>query len=319
MSRAALGRYCAIRLALAVTTLFLISVVTFLATNVVPSDPARVALGKFANQAQLEAYREQQGLNEPVLPRYAGWLADFAHGEWGTSLLSRGPVTDQVLPRITRTLVLGLAAMLIAVPVAFALGVFTGQRSGKPADVALSFGTLLVNSLPEFVVALVMLVLLAVEAGLLPVESSAASFGEGLDAMRAYVLPVLSLAIVLTPYMARMVRVNVRDTLAQPFVRSAVLRGVPRRRVVWQHVVPNASLPVVNVIALSMAELIGGVVVIESVFGFPGIGKLLVDAVGGKDLPTVQAIALIMGTGYVLLNFLADAVVLALNPRLRAA
>jgi peptide/nickel transport system permease protein len=310
-------RYVGTRFALAVLTLFLISVVTFLATNVVPSDPARSALGKFATPAQVEAYREEQGLNRPVLTRYAEWLSGFVTGDWGTSVYSRQPVADQVVPRIARSVILAGAAMLIAVPIAFLLGVYTGQRSGRPADVGISFGALFVNSMPEFVVGLVLLVLFAVEAGVLPIESSAASLGSGAERVEAYILPVLTLAIVLTPYILRMVRVNVRDMLDRAFVRAAVLRGFSRRRVVWQHVVPNASLPVVSVVALSLAELIGGVVIIETVFGFPGIGNLLVDSVSSKDIPTVQAIALVVGTGYVVLNFAADAVILALNPRLR--
>jgi peptide/nickel transport system permease protein len=313
------GRYVASRLALGAVTLVLISTITFFMTSVVPSDPARVALGKFASEEQLESYREQQGLNKPVVARYLHWAKNILQGDWGTSILTRRAVEELVSPRIVRTLILAIAAMLLAVPLAFALGVYCGQRSGGPLDVTVSLGALLVNALPEFVVGLILLVLLAVVAGVLPLESSAAGFESGWAAVEAYILPVVTLALVLIPYMLRMVRVNVRDTLAQPFVRSAVLRGLSRRRVVWRHVVPNASLPVVNVVALSLAELIGGVVVIEAVFGFPGIGKLLVDSVGGKDIPTVQAIALIIGLGYVVLNLVADVVILALDPRLRTS
>jgi len=310
-------RYLGTRLGLAALTLFLISAITFFATNVVPSDPARVALGKAATPAQLESYREQQGLNRPVVDRYGYWLGNFVEGDWGTSIISRTEVRESVVPRMIRSLIVAGAAMLLAVPLAFALGVYTGLRSGRPVDVGVSLGALFINSLPEFVVGLVLLVLLAVQWGVLPLESSAAALGSGIDEVKAYILPVLTLGIILTPYILRMVRVNVRDAADSTFVRAAVLRGLPRRRVVWRHVVPNASLPVVNVVALSLAELVGGVVVIETVFGFPGIGKLLVESVGNKDLPTVQAIALIMGLGYVTLNFVADAAVVGLNPRLR--
>ena len=315
----AILRYLATRLALAVVTLFLITVVTFLATNVVPSDPPRSALGKSATEAQVEAYREEQGLNRPVLTRYGEWISGLVSGDWGTSVYSRQPVADQVIPRLARSAILAGAAMLLAVPIAFVVGVYTGLRSGRPVDVGISLGALFINSMPEFVVGLVLLVLLAVEAGILPIESSAASLGSGWEKIEAYILPMLTLAIVLTPYIMRMVRVNVRDVLDRPYVRAAVLRGFPRRRVVRQHVVPNASLPVVSVVALSLAELIGGVVIIETVFGFPGIGNLLVDSVSSKDIPMVQAIALVVGAGYVALNFAADAVMLALNPRLRTA
>lgn len=312
------ARYLGTRAALAALTLVLIAVVTFFMTSVVPSDPARVALGKFASEEQLDAYREQQGLDRPVVERFGHWSAGILRGDWGTSVLTRRHVTELVAPRVVRSLIVSVAAMLIAVPLAFAFGVYTGQRSGSPTDFTMSLAALLVNALPEFVVGLLLLVVFGVWAGVLPIESSAAGFGSGWEATKAYILPTLTLAIVMTPYILRMVRANVRDTLPLPFVRSAALRGIPRRRVVWRHVVPNASLPVVNVVALSLAELVGGVVVIETVFGFPGIGKLLVESVGSKDIPTVQAIAVVIGLGYVILNFVADAVLIALDPRLRS-
>jgi len=311
-------RFLATRLAYALLTLLVISVVTFFATNVVPANPAKVALGKFATPQQLALYDQQQGLDRPVVERYFTWLGNMASGSWGTSTLSSQSVSSLVGPRVIRTLILGVLAMALAVPMAYALGVYSALRAGRPSDLTVSFGALLINSLPEFVVGTVFLLVLAVEFHALPIESSAAALGSGSAKIKAYILPVLSLATVLTPYMARMVRANVREVSAAPFVRSAVLRGVPRRQVIWRHVVPNATLPVVNVVALSMAELVGGVVVLETVFGFPGIGQLLVDSVSSKDIPTVQAIALIIGIGFVVLNLLADAFILYLNPRLRS-
>jgi peptide/nickel transport system permease protein len=313
------ARFLATRLVLAVVTLAVISAITFFATNVIPGDPARIALGKGATPAQLQEYDRQQGLDRPVATRYVHWVADAVRGRWGKSVLSQQTVTSLVVPRIGRTMLLGLFAMLIAVPVAFLLGVYSAQRSGRPVDNVISFTALFVNSLPEFVVAITLLVVLGVEFGILPVESSGVAFGSAADEVKGYILPVLTLATVLTPYMTRMIRANVRDVAGRPFIRSAVLRGLSRRRVVWRHVVPNASLPVVNVVALSLAELIGGVVVIETVFGFPGVGQLLVDSVGSRDIPTVQVIALIIGAGVVGLNFVADGIVLLLNPQLRSS
>jgi peptide/nickel transport system permease protein len=311
--------FLATRLMLALLTLVVISAITFFATNVIPGDPARIALGKGATPAQLADYDRQQGLDRPVVSRYVHWVGDAVRGRWGTSVLSQQTVTSLVIPRIRRTVLLGFFAMLIAVPTAFVLGVYSANRSGKPVDGVISFGALFVNSLPEFVVAIALLMVLGVWLGVLPVESSGVAFGTTEEVVKGYILPVLTLAVVLTPYMARMIRANVRDVAGRPFIRSAVLRGLPRRTVVWRHVVPNASLPVVNVVALSMAELVGGVVVIETVFGFPGIGQLLVDSVGSRDIPTVQVIALIIGAGVVLLNFLADGIVLLLNPQLRSS
>jgi peptide/nickel transport system permease protein len=167
------------------------------------------------------------------------------------------------------------------------------------------------------VIGLLLLMLFAVALGVLPVESSGAIYASGWARIKAYFLPILTLVGVVTPYIIRMVRANVRAVLDETYVRTAVLRGVSRRRLIWRHVIPNASLPVVNVVALNLAQLIGGVVVVEVLFGFPGIGQWLVGSVEGKDIPTVQAIALLGGTVFVVVNALADAVVVALNPRLR--
>jgi peptide/nickel transport system permease protein len=228
-------------------------------------------------------------------------------------------VRSEVLPRLARSVTIAVAAMLVAVPLALLLGTWLGRRSGTKTDVGSSFVLLLLNSLPEFVIGLLALTLLGVLLGVLPEESSGALFGSGWTAVKAYILPVLTLVAVVTPYMARMARVQVRETLGQPYVRTAVLRGVGPRRLTWRHIVPNASIPVVNVVALNMAELLGGLVVVEVVFAFPGLGQLLVDSVQGKDIPVVQAVALLAALGFVVINALADAVVLALNPRLRTA
>jgi peptide/nickel transport system permease protein len=313
------ARHFAGAIALGVATLFVVSVVTFLATNVVPTDTARIALGRSATEEQLQQFREQQHLDEPVVERYGSWLAGFLTGDWGTSAVNRREVADEVLPRLGRTVIIGTAAMAIAIPLAFLIGVHTGQRSGRRLDLGVSIGTLFLNSLPEFVIGLSLLMLLGVKLGLLPVESSAILLGEGWQKVEAYILPILTLVFVMTPYLTRMVRVNVRDVVGQPFVRSAVLRGVPRGLVTRRHVVPNATLPVISVIALSMAELIGGIVVVETLFGFPGVGELLVESVLASDIPVVQAIALIVAFGYVALNLLADAALVSMNPRLRTS
>ena len=299
-------------------TLVLVSIFTFLATNVLPNDPARIALGRGATEAQIAAYAKEQGLDEPAVPRYLHWVVGFVQGDWGTSTLTRVSVRGEVLPRLGRSAILAFIAMLIAVPLAWVLGSWLGRRSGTLVDLSGSLLLLLLNSLPEFVIGLLLLVLCGVWLEALPVESSAAVFGSGWAQIEAYILPVLVLVAVVTPYMTRMVRVQVREALGQPYVRTAILRGVPPQRLMWRHIAPNAGIPVVNVVALNMAELLGGLVVVETVCGFPGLGQQLVDSVMAKDIPTVQAIALLTGVGFVVMNALADAIVLALNPKLRA-
>ena len=305
------------RVPIAIGTLLFVSIVTFLATVVIPNDPARLALGKSATPEQLQTYREQQGLNRPPVERYVSWLGDFATGDWGTSTRNRREVKSDVLPRLWRSMTIAFFAMLIAVPLAFLIGTWLGRRTGTKTDVGSSMGLLLVNSLPEFVIALLMLLVFGVWLGVLPVSSAGAIFASGWAQIEAYILPILTLVAVVTPYMARMVRVQVRDSLGQGWVRSAVLRGVETRSLTWKHIVPNASVPVVNVIALNIAELLGGLVVVEVVFAFPGLGQLLVESVLGSDIPTVHAIALISAFVFVVVNSLADLAVAALNPRVR--
>lgn len=311
-------RYVVTHLLLAVQTLVLISIVTFLATNVVPGDPARAALGRGASTAQLDAYRHQQGLDRPPVERYFRWLGQMTRGDWGSSVTTGLRVRETVQPRILRTVTIGLLAMALALPVALALGVFTGKRGGTRLDVGVSIVSLFLGSLPEFVIGIFLLVLLGVKLAVLPVESSAVAYGTLSQRLEGYLLPSLTLTLVVVPYLTRMVRANVREVLPQPYVRAATLRGLSARRVTWSHVVPNALPPVVNVVALNLAELIAGVVVVEAVFGFPGIGNLLVSAVRSRDIPTVQAVTLVVGTVYVVLNFASDALVAVLSPRLRS-
>lgn len=311
-------KYVVRRLPIAFGTLLVISIVTFLATVVIPNDPARIALGRQATPEQLRQYSEQQGLDRPPVQRYVEWLGDFVTGDWGTSTRNRREVKSDVLPRLWRSMTVAIVAMLIAVPLAFLIGTWLGRRAGTKTDVSSSMCLLLLNSLPEFVIALLMLLVFAVWLGILPVASSGAVFATGWPQIEAYILPILTLVVVVTPYMARMVRVQVRDALGQGWVRSAVLRGVGTRRLTWRHIVPNASVPVVNVIALNIAELLGGLVVVEVVFAFPGLGQLLVDSVLGSDIPTVQAIAIISGIAFVIVNAASDLAIAALNPRLRS-
>jgi peptide/nickel transport system permease protein len=313
------GRRFGVRLAVAIGTLLLISIITFAATNAVPSDPARSALGKTASQADLAQYRKQEGLDRPLVPRYFLWLGNYVRGDWGTSVLAnKTRVSSEVIPRMLRTLLLAVIAMAISVVLAFWIGVSTGRRSGRALDLVSSIVTLIFNSMPEFVTALAILILFGVEFQWLPIESGSGIFYGGTwDAVKSYAMPLITLVLVLTPYLTRMVRANVREILQQPMVRGAVLRGLPPRQVLWRHVVPNAGVPVINVMALTLADILAGVVAIETVFSFPGIGNLFVTSVLAKDLPVVQAVALVVGAGFVLLNLLADLTLIAVDPRLR--
>jgi peptide/nickel transport system permease protein len=305
------------RLVAAVATLLVLSFVTFLATNIVPSDPARTALGRLATPAQLEAFRAEQKLDLPPLQRYGAWVGDVARGDLGTSTLTRRPVRDEISARLGRSLLLAALASLLAIPAALLAATYIGQRSGRAPDVVVSIGALLLGALPEFVIGVVLIVVFAVGLGWLPVESSGVIYGDTVQQVKAYVLPTLCLALVMLPYLLRLFRANIRDTLGRPFVRSALLRGLTRRRVTWRYLVPNAVAPTIGAVALVLAELMSTAVVVETVFGFPGIGKLMVESVLAKDIPTVQALALVLGLLFIVLNITAELLMLLTNPRLR--
>jgi peptide/nickel transport system permease protein len=302
-----------------IATLIAVSIVVYAATLLVPADPARVFLGKTATAAQVQAFRVREGLNRNPVSGYLFWSGNFLRGNWGESIISQTSVKALVLPRIQRTFLLAVLAFLIAAPVSLLLGLASGKRSGSARDVALSIGVLTLGSFPEFIIGVALLLIFAIKLHVLPVVSAAITFGNAQAQIEAYVLPAVTLALTAIPYMTRQIRVAVREVVATPYVRSAALRGLSPRTLTWGHVVPTASGRVVNVVALSLAELMAGVVVVETVFAFPGIGQELVQSINSADVTVVQACALIIGSAYIVLNFVADALVIALNPKLRRA
>jgi peptide/nickel transport system permease protein len=311
------GRALAARALLMLATLVVVSIIVYAATLIVPADPARVFLGKAATPAQVEAFRHREGLDRGPVAGYLFWAKKFVRGDWGDSIISQTPVTTLVLPRLARTFLLALVAFLIAAPISILLGLFGGKRSGSIADVGVSVGVLGLGALPEFVIGIGLLLIFAIQLGVLPVTSAAVLFGDFHARVEAYILPALTLALVAIPYMTRQIRVTVREVVAAPYIRAAALRGVPPQTLTWRHVVPTSSARVVNVLSLSLAELMAGVVVVETVFAFPGIGQELVQSINSADVTVVQATALIIGSAYIILNFVADALVIALNPKLR--
>jgi peptide/nickel transport system permease protein len=302
-----------VRIALAAVTLLALSFLVFVATNVLPGDPARQALGHFATHQQIAEYRTLQGLDQPIMSRYVTWLGNLAVGQWGKSLVNQQDIAGTVLPALLRSLVIAGAGFLLALPLAIVLGSYAAHHPRTLRDRGLSVASVIAASLPEFLIALVVLLVLSVWLGWLPVGSSDVLSGH----VTGYVAPAVALAIWTFPYLARMVRANVRDVLETPYVRAARLRGIRGWRLMWGHVGPNAALPLVGVVALTAAELVGGVIVIENVFAFPGMGQLLVDSVLGGDYPVIQAITLVIGTAFIGLNVLADMATGVMNPRLR--
>ena len=305
----------------ALLTLLVISIVTFAATNVKsPEDVARNALGRETTEEQLQAYLTERGLDRPIHVRYVDWLADFVRGDWGISAVTNRPVRDDILPRFEKTLVLSLVSLLAALPISVAIAVFMARRVGSATDFGLLMGTVVLAALPEFVVGIGLLMLFAVTLGWLPVDSTGLSFATTFsDQAKAYVLPALTLMLAMVPYIVRIGRAAAREALGAPYVQAALLRGLSRRSITWDHAMRNAAVPMVNAVAINIVYLLSGVIVVENVFAFPGIGQLLVQAIGGGDTTMVQSIALVMGAMFILISLAADFLVVYFNPRLKAA
>jgi peptide/nickel transport system permease protein len=303
-------------------TLFLISIVAFGMMSV--RTPNQIAHEKFGNQittAQIDAFAHAYGLDKPVYVRYGKWLWHFAHGDMGTSYVTNVTVSSNVIPRFERTLILSLASLLIALPISILIGVFQARRVGSWADLSLLSGSVVIAALPEFVVGIGLLFLFAVKLGWLPVDSATAlTFASSFtDQVKAYILPGATLVLAMVPYIARIARGSLREALGMPYTQAAVLRGLSRRTVIWDHAMRNAGIPLVNAVAINIVYLLSGVIVVEWVFAFPGIGQGLVQATSTSDAFNVEAIALLLGAMFIVVSLAADFLVAYLNPRLKAA
>jgi peptide/nickel transport system permease protein len=302
---------------MAVVTLFLISVIAFLAMNRSGHTIALNALGKGATAKQLQVYVAEHGLDRNVLVRYFDWLGHYLRGDWGSTLSANLPVKSLVLPAFTHTSELALVALIWSVPVGILLGVFMARRGGG-VDASLLVLLTVVAALPEFVIGLIVLIFLAVELHWFPVDSGAISQGFGGDWIKAFIMPAVTLGLGVVPYVSRITRASVSEALSAPYTRNAVLRGLPRRRVVWTHATRTASVPLVNAIALNIIYIMGGVIVVENVFAFPGLGRLLVQSVQQSDANAAMAIIVLLGAEFIIIGLLADVSVTYLNPRLRS-
>jgi len=303
------------RLALGVLTLFIVSVVIFGATELLPGDLARELLGQSATPETLAALRAQLGLDQPAPVRYWNWLSAFLQGDFGVSMANRRPISDLISARLGNTIFLALYAAALAVPISLTLGILAALWRNSIFDRAANVGALSAISFPEFFVAYILVLWLA-QTGYFPSMvriNPTTDFGTKL--YMAF-LPALTLTLVVTAHMMRMTRAAIINLLASPYIEMARLKGLSPMRIILRHAVPNALAPIINVVALNLAYLITGVVVVEVVFVYPGLGQLMVDAVSNRDIAVVQAVALIFASAYVLLNLLADVLSTLSNPRL---
>ncbi len=306
------------RLLLGLLVLFMVSIVVFAATQALPGDPARAILGRSATPASLAALRLKLHLDQPVFSQYWTWLTGLLHGNLGTSLAAQEPVTTLLGPKLVNSAVLVAIAAIVSIPLSIAIGCWAAFRREKVFDTLSSNLLLVLAALPEFVVAVVLVLLLATTvAHVLPAISTIPPGSGPWNYPNALVLPVLTLVIAVAPYVARIMRASMVEVLESDYIEMARLKGLPERTVLVRHALPNALGPVFQVIALNLAYLAGGIVVVEYVFNYSGIGGGLQEAVVNHDLPVVQALAMLIAALYVVLNLLADVATIMVTPRLR--
>jgi peptide/nickel transport system permease protein len=312
------SRYLARSLAKLVLTLLAISIVVFGLISLA-GNPAHDILGQDATTSQLKAFTAAHHLDDPLLTRYWDWLTGFLRGDLGTSYNSNGSVWALIAPRLGRSLLLIAVAWLLIVLVSIPVGLIAGVRLRGKADVAVTLITLAIAAFPEFVIGLVLIVIFAVNLHWLPVDSTDVSAGGLFDAPGSYVLPALTIALGSIPYIVRLMRANSREVASESYVRSAVLRGISEPALSLRHILPNAAPPVVTALGLQLAGLVGGVIIAETLFGFPGIGQLIVQSAASRDAPVVETLTMLIGTCFVVVNLLSDAIVRALTPKMRDA
>jgi len=303
------------RLGRGLLTLFVISLIIFFATGLLPGDLAQAVLGQSATPDTVAAFRRELGLDLPAHIRYLHWLAGAVHGDFGVSMANKRPIADLIGTRLGNTVFLALYAAAIAVPLAVTLGLLAALLRNTIFDRAANALALTSISFPEFFVAYILIFVLA-QSGLFPSMTRMDANTELGEALYRAFLPALTLTLVVTAHMMRMTRAAIINLLASPYIEMARLKGVRPLRVILRHALPNALAPIITVIALNLAYLITGVVVVEIVFVYPGLGQLMVDSVSKRDIPVVQAVTLIFAAAYVLLNLLADVLATLSNPRL---
>lgn len=312
------------RLALGIVTLFLVSLVIFSSVEFLPGDFTQAVLGQKATEETVAAFRKELGLDQPAVVRYFDWIGSVMTGDFGKSFSGRSAsgvdrsrdVVDLIAPRLWNTLFLAGFAAVIAVPVALFLGITAALYRNTYYDKAVSAGTLTTISFPEFFVAYVLVLLLATLVPVFPSLANVNAETPFWERVYKCSLPALTLTLVILAHMMRMTRAAIINLLASPYIEMARLKGVSRAQVILKHALPNAWAPIATVIAFNLAYLVVGVVVVEVVFVYPGIGQLMVDAVTNRDIPVVQACALIFAATYILLNLLADIIGIVSNPRL---
>jgi peptide/nickel transport system permease protein len=310
--------FLARRLGLMILTLWIISLIVFFAGQILPGDPGRAILGPLASKQSVQVLDTQLGVNRPLLTRYVSWIGGLLHGNFGTSYSYRTAVEPFVRAAMINSVKLALLAFVIVVPLGIIGGVIAALNAGRAVDRIISVTGLSLATVPEFVSGIVLIVVFGVTLKVLPVTASAGQGAGDLTQFRHLILPAIPLVFVLFGYIARMARAGTIEALNSDYARTAVLKGLPRATMIRRHVLRNSLLPTITVIATQTGYLIGGLVVVETLFNYQGIGNLIYKAAQAKDFPMLEAGVLTIGVVYVLATLGADLLLVALNPRLRA-
>lgn len=304
------------RLAISIVTLWVVTIIVFTGTEILPGDVAQAILGQSATPETVAGLRSKLGLDRPAYVRYMDWLKGFASGDLGVSLSSGTPISRLIKDRLGNTLTLAAVTSCIAVPVALLLGLFAAMFPGSIFDRTVSITTLCMVAIPEFLTGSLLVMLFSVWLGWLPAISYTTEYHSVGHFIKTLAMPVLTIACVITAQMARMTRATILNIMDSPYIEMAVLKGVSRGRIIFRHSLINVIGPIANVIALNLTFLIGGVVIVETIFAYPGLAKLIVDAVSTRDFPVVQSCAMVFCIAYILFMLLADIVAIVSNPRL---
>jgi peptide/nickel transport system permease protein len=305
------------RLGLMILTLWILTVIVFFAGQVVPGDPGRATLGPFAAQSAVRALDQQLGVDRPLLTRYFSWLGGLLHGNLGTSYEYRSAIEPFIRAALINSVKLAVLAFVIVVPLGILGGVIAALYAGRGTDRAISVTGLSLSTVPEFVSGIVLIVIFGVELKWLPVTASAGAGASALEQLRHLILPAIPLVLVLFGYIARMARAGTIEALNSDYTRTAVLKGLPQATVIRRHVLRNSLLPTITVIATQTGYLIGGLVVVETLFNYQGLGNLIYKAAIAHDFPMLEAGVLVIGVVYVVATLIADLLLTWLNPRLR--
>ena len=305
------------RIGIGILTLVIVSIVVFIGTEILPGDVAQIILGQSATPENLTALRAELGLDQPAYIRYFDWLGGMVAGDLGVSKAGGAKIADLIASRLSNTFLMGAVVAALSVPLSVLIGLLAAMYPGTRIDRVVSFMTLGIISVPEFFVATFLVLILSVQLRWFPAIAYLSGGESFWVLLRALTLPIATLSIVISGQMIRMTRASLLNVMSTPYIEMAILKGVPRSRIVLKHTLRNAIGPIINVIVLNLAYLVSGVVIVETIFAYPGLAKLMIDGVQTRDLPLVQACAMIFCTTYVVLILMADIAAILFNPRLR--